>query len=121
MVINSLFKNKMDRTDIINAHVNKVVSMGNLLKDLGKPIPQDMLITKIIYNLLPSYNSILAAWANEPAVDQTVANPKVRLQMKTLMSMQGGDKSGDKSIFNRTSKPDSKAHTKKGHHKRDTD
>ena len=64
MVQNSFFEYKMDMTYTINTHVNKVISMGNLLKDLGQSIPQHIFITKIVCNLPPSYNSILVAWAN---------------------------------------------------------
>lgn len=105
MVQNNFFEYKMDMANTINTHVNKVVSMGYLLKALGQPIPQEMLITKIVCSLPPSYNSILAAWANVPALEQTVANLKVKLlQMKTLMNMQGGDTSRtDKVFFIRTS------------------
>lgn len=54
MMKNSYFKNKMDRADTMNTHINKLVSMENFLRDLGKSIPQDMLIIKIIYSLQPS-------------------------------------------------------------------
>ena len=50
MVWNSFFEYKKSSTYTINAHVNKVVSMGNLLKDLGQPIPQELLIIKILYD-----------------------------------------------------------------------
>ena len=61
MVQNSFYEYKMSIGDSINTHVNKVISMGNLLKDLGKPVDEDMLITKIICSLPPSYNSIVTA------------------------------------------------------------
>ena len=77
MVQNSFFKYEMSAGDSINTHVNKVISMGNLLKDLGKLVSEDMLITKIICSLPPSYNSIVTAWTNVPIEDQTVANLKV--------------------------------------------
>ena len=69
MVQNSFFKYKMSIGDSINTHVNKVISMGDLLKDLGKLVPEDMLITKIICSLPPNYNSIVTAWSNVPVED----------------------------------------------------
>lgn len=52
-------------------------------------------------------------------VDHIVMSLKVRLlQMETFTSLQGGDNYGDQGVFTRTSKPNSKAHTKKGHHKK---
>ena len=47
--------------ETLPTHVNKVVSMENLLKDRVWPIPQEMLNTSIVCSKLPSYNSIIAA------------------------------------------------------------
>lgn len=58
MVQNSFFEYKMSRGDTITTHVNKVISMGNLLRDLGKPVQEDMLVAKIFCSLPPSYNSM---------------------------------------------------------------
>lgn len=70
--------------DSTNAHLNKVMSMENLLKDLGQPLHEDMLITKIVCNMPQSCNIILAAWINISTLEQTVANLKIkRLQRKT--------------------------------------
>lgn len=77
--------------DSINAHINKVMSIENLLKDLSQLIFKDMLITKIVCTLPLSYNNIITAWTSVPALEQTVADMKVRLlQMKNLMALQGG-------------------------------
>lgn len=81
----------MSASDSINAHVNKVMSMGNLLKELGQPVPENMLMTKIVCNLFLSYNNILVAWTNVPTPKQAIANLKIRLlQMENLMALQGG-------------------------------
>ena len=120
MVRNGFFEYKMSADDSINAHVNKVMSMGNLLKDLGQPVPEDMLITKIVCSLPPSYNSILAAWTNVPTLEQTVANLKIRLlQMENLMALQGGENTGDSTFFTRSSKTPLK--NKKSSHEKDKD
>lgn len=64
MVLNSFFEYTMNTCDLLNAHVNKVTSMGNLLEGLGQPVLEDMLITKIVCSLPLSCNNILAAWTN---------------------------------------------------------
>lgn len=88
MVHNSFFEYKMSASDSINAPINKVMSMGNLLKDLGQPVHEDMLITKIVYSLPPSYNNILGTWTNISTLEQIVANLKTRLlQMENLMAL----------------------------------
>ena len=105
MVQNNFYEYKMSVGDTINTHVNKVVSMGNLLKDLGKPVDEDMLVTKIICSLPPIYNSIVTAWSNVPIEQQTVGNLKARLlQLEHLLAMQGGDLAGDSAFFTRSNK-----------------
>ena len=74
---NSFFEYKMTIGDDINTHINKILSIANLLKDLGKPLDEDMIITKIMCSLPASYNSIVIAWANVPEEHQTIANLKV--------------------------------------------
>ena len=51
MVQNSFFEYKMNISNSINTHVNKVMSMENILKNLGQPLPEYMLITKIICSI----------------------------------------------------------------------
>lgn len=110
MVQNSFFEYKMSLGDSITTHVNKVVSMGNLLKDLGQPVQEDMVIAKMIFSLPPSYNNIIAIWTNVPALEQTIANLKIRLQMENPLNLQAGDNQvGGSVFFMRSSKPSSKS------------
>ena len=105
MVQNNFYEYKMSVGETINTHVNKVVSMGNLLKDLGKPVDEDMLVTKIICSLPPSYNSIVTAWSNVPSEQQTVGNLKARLlQLEHLLAMPGGELAGNSAFFTRSNK-----------------
>lgn len=105
MVQNSFFEYKLSAGDSINAPINKVMSMGNLLKDLGQPFHEDMLIIKMVCSLPPSYNNILAAWTNISTLEQFVANLKIRLlQMENLMALQGGENTSDSTIFTCSSK-----------------
>lgn len=99
----SFFNYKMHAGDSINTHVNKIMSMGNLLKEMGEPFTEKMLITKIICSLPVNYNSIIAAWANVDAQDQTVAKLKVRLlQMESVLALQSAESSGDAAFFTRS-------------------
>lgn len=58
MFQNNFVEYKMSLGDSNTTHVNKVMSMGNLLKDLGQLVQEDMVITKVICSLLSSYNII---------------------------------------------------------------
>lgn len=94
--------------DSLNARVNKVMSMGNLLKNLGQPLPKEMLITKIVCSLPPIYNSIIVAWTNLHAPDRNVANHKIKLlQMEKVMALQGRETVSDSAFFTRSSKASS--------------
>ena len=87
--------------------------MGILLKDLGQPVPEEMLLTKIICSLPSSYNSIITVWTNVPAQEQTVPNLKIRLlQMENLMTLQGGEIAGDSAFFTRSSRTSTKKRSK---------
>ena len=120
MIQNSFFEYRMSIGDSINTHINKVLTMAKNLKDLGKPVEEDSIITKIICSLPPSYNSIVTAWANLPIEQQNVANLKVRLlQLEDLLALQGGETSGDSAFFTRSNKVSSQH--KQHHHESNRD
>ena len=105
MIQNSFFEYRMNVGDSINTHINKIQTIANCLKDLGKPVEEDSIITKIICSLPPAYNSIVTAWANLPVEQQTVVNLKARLlQLENLLALQGSGTSGDSAFFTRSSK-----------------
>jgi hypothetical protein len=109
MVQNSFYEYKMSPGDTINSHINKVSSLGNLLKELGHPPTEDAMITKIMCTLPPSYNHIVTGWNNVPLEEQTVANLKARcLQLENLMKLQGDETSSDSAFFTRSSKASAK-------------
>jgi hypothetical protein len=63
----------------MTTHINKVVSLANLLKDMGRPVIDETIITKIVCSLPESYNHVVAAWINVPAAEQTVENLNICL------------------------------------------
>lgn len=50
----------------IGIHIQNIKNMALFLKDLQEKMHEQILISKIMSNLLPSYNSIVASWANIP-------------------------------------------------------
>ena len=106
----------MTMGDDINTHITKILSIGSLLRDLGKPLGDDMIITKIMCSLPASYNNIVTTWANVHEEQQTISNLKVRLlQLEHLLTKQSGESSGDSTFFIRSSKASSH-NTKKHSH-----
>ena len=79
----------MSNEDIINKHINNIMSIGNLFKDLEKTISNDMLITKMLCSLPPGYNSIQAASVKMPNKHQTIPNLTIHLlQMEHILLSQ---------------------------------
>ena len=110
MVQNSFYEYKMSPGDTINSHINKVLSLAGLLKELGHPPTEDAMITKIMCTLPASYKyHIVTGWNNVPADEQTVANLKARcLQLENLMKQQDDESASDSALFTRSSKTSAK-------------
>ena len=60
------FDYKVQHNDDIASHLQNINEMVMLLKDLDQDISQKMILSKIICNLLASFNPIVAAWSNVP-------------------------------------------------------
>jgi len=69
----------MSKTDSIKAHINNIEHKVNILKDLGEPLIDTQVITKIIMSLPLRYNSTVATWANVPIAKQTISAITTRL------------------------------------------
>jgi hypothetical protein len=109
MVQNSFYEYKMSPGDTINSHINKVLSLASLLKELGQPQTEDALITKIMCTLPPSYNHIVSGWNNVPADEQNIATLKARcLQLENLMKLQGDENTSDSAFLARSGKASAK-------------
>jgi hypothetical protein len=78
--------------------------MARQLSDLGCPIPESMVVMKILCSLPPSFNTIGSAWDNLPTEMQTVHNLTVRLlKQETVNKMQGaGNVEFDHAFFSKT-------------------
>ena len=74
------------------------------LKDLNEHILSCMIMAKIIASLLPSYNSVIAAWVNVPLHLQTTdILEEWLIHFETLMKIQGGvEDAKDKAFFTRS-------------------
>ena len=98
------FDYKMQSSDTISSHIQNIIEMAMILADLGHVVPDKMIISKIIYSLPPSYNSIIAAWSNVPEHLQTVDTLEERLiRHESLLQRQGGvDTDIDQAFFTRS-------------------
>jgi hypothetical protein len=98
------FEYKMSATDDIASHIQNITEMATLLADLGNPLSNTMIISKIICSLRPSYNSIVAAWSNVHESQQTLDYLEEKLlRHKGLMEVQRRkDDPLDEAFFTRS-------------------
>ena len=116
------FDYKMSSADDISSHVQNITDMAMILANLGHIIPKKMIISKIIYSLPPSYNSIIAAWSIVPEPCQTVDGLEERLlcHESLLLPQGGGDYKVDQAFFTRSaSGSQSHPFSKKEQHQKD--
>ena len=67
MIHAEFYDYKMTKGDSIKSHFNRIEHMAGVLKDLGEPLTDTQVITKILMSLPASYNSTVVAWANVPS------------------------------------------------------
>ena len=117
----SFFNYRLTASDDIGSHIQTITKMVNVLADLRNPIPNNMLISKIICNLPPSYNSIVAAWSNVPEEKQTVDYLEEQLtRHEGLMQIHGLQEDFvDQAFFTRAHPSSSKSLSRKEHHIKD--
>ena len=103
MVTADFYDYRMSKSDTIKTHINNIVQKASILKDLGQPLTDSQIITKILMSLPPGYNSTVAAWANVPSAEQTVTAITTRLlQQKHLLNQQDKENSSESAYFTRS-------------------
>ena len=90
MIQSQFFDYKMVRGDSVALHIAKIENIAKTLSNLGKPIPTNMIITKILCSLPPSFSIVNASWDNVPVGERTIENLTVHLlQLEHLNASQG--------------------------------
>lgn len=87
--------------DIVS-HITTLEVMANQLNDIGSPVSDDQIITKVASTLPPSYRHVIAAWENLDDNRKTLNLLRVRLMKQETMNQQGADgDSSDAAFFAR--------------------
>ncbi|UYV60351.1 hypothetical protein LAZ67_1000907 [Cordylochernes scorpioides] len=73
------FEYKMNPNDNIASHISKVETQAQQMKDLGEPISDVALITKIICSLPDKYKNFITAWDSVSSEEKTLENLTARL------------------------------------------
>jgi hypothetical protein len=98
------FDYKMSASDDISSYIQNINEMAMVLVDLGSPISETVILSKIICSLLPSYNNIVAAWSNVPEEQQNVDYLEEKLlRHEGLMHTQGDKDSMKMQLIKRSS------------------
>jgi len=72
-------------------HISKLESLSRNLKQLGEPISDLMLMTKILMTLPENYKHFYSAWDSIPNVDKTLSNLSSRFMVEETRQTQGYD------------------------------
>jgi hypothetical protein len=96
----------MKKGDSMNAHIDKLNEMAQVLRDVGEPISERAVMNKIVSSLPPSYNSVGSAWVNVETDKQNMDNLSARLlRHELVLKMQGMDiTTEDTTFFTRNSR-----------------
>lgn len=79
-----------DAADDLATHIAKIDDLACRLKALGETVSDEMIITKIMMTLPPSYMHFNTAWESTSLTDRTLTNLKSRLAVEELrMNSQG--------------------------------
>jgi hypothetical protein len=89
------FSYSMEATDDMLTYISKVANLGMRLKQLGEPVTDNMVMTKIIMTLPEMYNHFYSAWDSIPEGNKTINNltsrlliEESRLQQRNLSLME---------------------------------
>ena len=84
------------------AHVSAIEQIATHLKDLGSPVSDVQVMSKILLTLPPSYRHFLSAWDNVPMAEKNIKLLTSRLvneESRTKQYNQGGADPSDQAFF----------------------
>lgn len=85
----------MDIKDNIAGHISKLENLSRQLKQLGEPISESMLITKILMTLPDTYRHFYSAWDSMNSENRTLEKLTARLMVEETRQLQGQEVSDD--------------------------
>lgn len=63
----------------VRTNINVVLAIANKLRDVGRPLPANLIIGKIISSLPESFARVRTVWEGTPIVERTLENLQSRL------------------------------------------
>ena len=86
----------------VMAHVSAIEQIATHLKDLGSPVSDVQVMSKILLTRPPSYRHFLSAWDNVPMAEKNIKLLTSRLvneESRTKQYNQGGADPSDQAFF----------------------
>lgn len=63
----------------IRSHINGIINISNKLREMGNPVQEKYVISKILSSLPATFWHARSSWTKVPKAEQTVANLTQRL------------------------------------------
>ncbi|XP_029341276.1 uncharacterized protein LOC115033221 [Acyrthosiphon pisum] len=89
IVQQKFYRYTMDPKDNIAGHISKLENLSRQLKQLGEPISESMLITKILMTLPDTYRHFYSAWDSMHSANRTLEQLTTRLMLEETRQVQG--------------------------------
>ena len=100
MVQQSFFEYKFQKGHDIMSHITAIETMANQLNDLGAPVRDLQIITKIMCTLPPSFRHVVSAWENLDDSKKTIALLTARLlKDENMNKAYGNAETSDAAFF----------------------
>ena len=74
LILGKFHSYKMNPEHSVSTHINVYRQIAEELRNVGEPQSDNMVISKILETLPPSYSCIDTVWSNTPAANQTMPN-----------------------------------------------
>ena len=79
MLLESFMSYKYESGHDVMRHISKIEALARQLNEIGSPISEGLIFTKILMTLPSSYRSFLSAWNNCDESKKTLKMLEVRL------------------------------------------
>ena len=114
MVQTQFYQYVKELSDDIATHISKVEGIAERLKQLGEPVPDSMVMTKILNTLPSEFNHFASAWESTPKAERTRENLTARLLTEEIR-MKSVNESSTVALSAKTKPGNMKAKFHKSH------
>ena len=114
MVQTQFYQYVKEPSDDIATHISKVEGIAERLKQLGEPVPDSMVMTKILNTLPSEFNHFASAWESTPKAEMTRENLTARLLTEEIR-MKSVNESSTVALSAKTKPGNMKAKFHKSH------